>query len=836
MLRGAVAATPTESRGTFVDGAGTRHPWRINAAHLLIWDNKPFVPVGGLFQARSWGGSAPTEADWEADVAALATLKAKNVTDLYVQPARGGITGVKPEAIQRLLDYLDQNGFTYGISLNDGPREPLIGYVVRPGAFRQVAPESGGLLRFPITDLGSSLYFLVSASNGEVVDSGSATLVAEGARVTLTSRPGSFVVFLLPEKIYFPGSALGIPNVWEGFDGYRDALLGLFSQVKPGRGFRFFVDALPPDLALKEKFDRFIPSGSAFASEWAAWLSRRYKSIDAVMNAWGVQERDLLSIAEAADIVPLWSGGKGIEAFYSKTTGRRYKAMTAKSAFWNDLAIFKTESLRGYMNDLATALKRGVADVPVVYRSAGYSPLFAHLPVSGGFDGIGIDAYGRGRDLVSHSAGYVYAQAAEAAKTIWLPVTATSDTRAPQKPEKGYPSRAVLFSDLDWLREIGARGFYVDGLRIVDPARANFDLSSAPDQLGWLSDYARMVSVSLGSGGAGGSAPPPPAQVFYPRAVTSITPRPLSDGGWWLPTDRPATLFDFGASGRAYALNEPEGIVYYLWNASGPRKIRLRLPKASRLPNAPRVQVSPASALGPLKKDILTLTIGPEPIRIVNLPNLPVPIDAVEETAKEAKELIKLARKRRMLDAERHDQNLTHLLLQQDPENPWPKLSELQAFAAMLRVGLRTYAWIEAEHAVAYTFDEIDDYVGASNNHALMVGPRPDTASAAATATYTIDVNESGTYQIWAAATPGAPLTFRMDSQPLGDTPVAPQSAGSSYSGGRLIWTRFGPVTLTRGRHTLEMRADGPATVDTLLLIRGAFVPDGINPPPVTAQ
>jgi hypothetical protein len=162
----AAAAPGVVSQGAFTDAAGAKHVWRINGAHTLIWDGEAYLPVGGRFQARSWVAGAG-EADWQADVAALKTLKEKGVADLLLQPAATpdqrptGITRVAPAALQRLMDHLDAEGFTYGVSLNDGPRDPLIGYVVRPGAYRrgEVQAPQGTILRFPLQNVGSSLFF-----------------------------------------------------------------------------------------------------------------------------------------------------------------------------------------------------------------------------------------------------------------------------------------------------------------------------------------------------------------------------------------------------------------------------------------------------------------------------------------------------------------------------------------------------------------------------------------------------------------------------------------------------------------------------------------------------
>ena len=812
---------PVLSQGTYTDAGGGKHPWTINNAHALIWDGAPFLPVGGVFQARSWAAQA-TEQDWASDVAALGVLKERGVSDLYVQPAAGGLTGVKPEHIQRLLDQLDALGFTYGISINDAPRDPLIAYEVRPGAYRQAGVRGGTQARFAIPNVGSSLYLAVSAA-GDVVDSGEATLVDGGARVNVAPRTGDLVVFLVPERIYVPQNGLGLPNLWDGFDGYRDELLQLFAQVKLGKGFRFFVDPLGRDLALQAAGDRLVPSTTGFQTEWGAWLQRKYGHVDRLHTAWGLPERDLTQIAAAALLVPLWGGGKGIEAFHDRASGKRLKADARRSGFWADLAQFKVESVRGYMNALAGVLKREVADVPVVYRTRGYSPLFSGLPARGGFDGVGIEAYGRGPELVTQSAGYAYAQAAEAPKTLWLPVTGTQDTEAGAKPEIGYPSRATLFGELDWLREIGAKGFYVEGLRLADPARKRFSLLEAPDQLGWLRDYKKMLDVTARF------AEHQPSAVFYPRGVAVASLRPLPGGGWWLPTDRPATLYDFGPAGRAYGLETESGTVYYLWNPRGTtRRVQLRLPKRAKgAPPAPDVRVSDPTASE--RRGILTLTIGPEPVSIRNLPQMPVPLEAFPELADEAEALVALARKQGRVEAALFGEKLAFVRAKYREDNPLPSLRELQEMVDAARTALRPYLWLEAESAAGHSFDEARQHAGAGGGRVLTVGER--APGVPATATYVFDAVEPATYAVWAATTRGAVLTLRVDGQPItADGP--PETRGGAYADG-LVWTRLGSATVAKGRHTLEVRSDGPSTVDTLLLYRGDFTPDGPNPPPI---
>lgn len=839
----ASALPPTPSHGTFVDGGGGRHPWTINSAHTLLWDDKPFLPVGGLFQVQSWGPSA-TDADFAADKAALAEIKAKGVTDIIVQPARGGITAISPESLQRLFNFLDAEGFTYGVSLNDGPREPLSAFEVRPGAYRQMTPRGGGVpLRFPAENLASSLYFIVAPTGSEIVTSGLAQMIPDGAKIDTPPLENSMVAFLVPEKLYFSNSPMGVPNLWDGYDSYRDSLLGLFAKVKLGKGFRFFVDPLPPTLDLSDEALRLIPDSPGFTNEWGAYLARKYRTLQALDAAWNIadiSDRDLPSFNAAAGLMPLWNGGKGVSLFYNRKTQKTIKTDYTRSLFWTDLRAFMTESVRGYMNDLAIALKQGVAEVPVVYRSHKMSPLFSRLPGGAGFDGIGIDAYGRGRELISTGgAGEVYAQASEAGRTVWLPVTATSDAgpAAGAKTSKGYTSRIALQGDFNWLRDIGGRGFYVDSLRTLDPARANYNLAGSAEQLTWLSEYRGMLEAGARFGGPLTTLP---GVTYYPRSLAGGTVRLLTGGEWWLPTERPYLQYDFGTSGSAYALTEPDGsTTYYLWNPSGETKtVRLQLPpQTTKLKDAPKVQWS-ASANGTVKKDVLTLTIGPDPIRLINYPTVPLPLDAFDESYKEAVKMAAIMKGRDLLETGLLGTiNLPQLRLLKQKRDPWYAYAMLQDNLVKMRAAIRDYAWLQAEGDDRQTptdqsFDAVEEKAGASNGRVLVVGKR--AANKTAAAKYKIDVNVAGTFDLWVGASPNAPLIFRIDDQPILNDAARPVNLpGATYAGGDLTWINFGQVTLPAGTHRLEVRATGPVMLDTVLLHRGNFVPNGPNPPAV---
>lgn len=826
----AALSGPGTTSGTYTDAAGVKHPWRVTPGHALLWDEKPFVPVGGLFQVKSWSPSA-TEADVAEDLAALKRLRAAGVSDLYLQPLKGGITQVRPARVQQILTAVEAEGFTYGLSLADGPRTPLIGYQILPARYLQDAPVDGGLMRFPVQNLNSALWCLADPGTGQILNSGQADVVTEGARVRVPSQQGRNRLVVFPERVFFPSGDAGLPNVWEGFDKYRDDLLTLFSQVKLGPGFRFFSDPLTVNLSLSGESRQVVPSGAAFAAEWALYLSHRYATIASLEEKWAVTERgSLKDFNDAAQLLPLWWGGKGLPQFYHRGTSVFLPARDTTSSFWQDLESFKAESVRSYMNQLSVALKRGIAEVPVVYRSRGYSPLFNGIVAQAGFDGVGIEAYGATIEPISYIGAETYAQIVDAPRPLWLPILGTQEARLPTSTQPGFSSKRWLYSIFDALRETGARGFYVDGARIADPARQAYDLSGQPEQLAWLAEYGQQLTVM----GLASAPPPRENAVFYPRNQAALQPRALQAGGWLLPTDKPFFLYDFGPAGNAYSLTEPDGPIFYLWNPTGPRQIKLKVPKQATLAGAKPIYWLPKDQ-GVRSKDTITLTLGPEPIRLYNFASIPLPQEAFSETYARAEKLLGEVGKRKLNEATLYQVQLRNLKQRYRPEvtsTAYQALQDLQRLVSTLSSLVQPYFWAEAENATGYTFDQVEERPGASGGRVLMSTRRAE-GSPSATTTFSISINIENAVHLYVSASPTASFRIRLDGQPFGgvDAPL-PKVFGPPYALGALCWFDCGAVVIPRGVHKIELVAENPMSLDAILLTPSPYVPNGPLPPP----
>ena len=150
------------STGNYTDGAGAKHAWEITAAHALMWEGKPYLPTGGTFRAEvvcERGRCA-----WQADVKGLETLKAKGLTDILIFPDKPLIE-VKATHFQRLIDWLEANGFRYGVGFGQGMTLPLSGAVIRPAYYRYEDPESL-TATWQVKDSDTALTVIVEAGNG----------------------------------------------------------------------------------------------------------------------------------------------------------------------------------------------------------------------------------------------------------------------------------------------------------------------------------------------------------------------------------------------------------------------------------------------------------------------------------------------------------------------------------------------------------------------------------------------------------------------------------------------------------------------------------------------
>ncbi len=819
-----------QASGVYQDAAGASHAWTVGQAHGLTWDGTPYLPVGASFVPSTWTG-LPTDANWASDKAALDVLKKSGVRDVLLSAGTRGLTHASPAAVQRVLDYLDANHFQYGLRIADAPDTPLMGTVVKPAVYRNPSPPTDGPTRFRhIPGLTGAFYLLVSTHDKEIDESGTAHIVGgDTAEVNLKAQATGDVLLLYPERAYGPGTPEGrLPDLWQGYDDYRDRVLGFFRQIKLGPGFRFFLDPLTDHIGFAGEVDSVIPTSDGYRLDFQAWLNRKYNhNVDDLNKGWGIKDHDLPDFETASRCLPLWSGAKGMAAVYDPVKKASYAVLNENGIgghLWDDLAQFRLESVRGYMNSMADVLKKGVADVPVLYAWGGRSALFTNTDLRGGFDGLSMDSAATGV--------YAFAQAEDTPRTTWL---ITSDGKA---DEPG------LNSDWDGLKDIGARGFFAAAATTPEARR--------------LADYGAGLSFEARD------LTDRPRILPYPAGtmVVGAALKHLPDGVWWLPSYRAGNLFQssdaftLGPLLRGYRLNDPDGAEsrFVVWSPHG------GLSQASfPFPKDAPVQITDAAGL-PVKvekkKNEWTVSVGPDPIILTHLPGVPLPTDAADAADLEAVRLLKLAKAEGMA-TDIYDQQLFQIR-NSIPTTPQASDLRYNAFARFignLSSVLQPFLWIEGESASSYTFDSlVSDSEASSGSFLSLDTDRPPPVStgdggSGYEAVYQFTVGTAGSYDFWTATGPlssSSPFTYTFDDGGANTTFDA-RAEGGVYAG-KFVWNQLGTVSLSRGRHTLTLTVTGPRrsdnryalSVDALCLSRVPFHPNGTEipaiellPPPV---
>jgi hypothetical protein len=824
-----------QTLGAFTDSAKKTHPWSVTPSHTLIWDNAPYVPVGGTFSPRYLALGA-TEANWAKDAEALQVLKSKGIADIIIDPVISAVD-IPAAAWQKVLDYLDANGFRYGITFGTGITTPLTGTVVKPTNYRIEDVRENQDTSWNTSDTDSAYYVFVDGGDASQVSYEGPIKVRDNS-VLVSGKPrlnSGTVAILYPHKTLRASREGALPDVWAGYDRYRDRLLSLFTQVKFGPGLRFFLDPLAHPIGILGEADYLIPDSAAFRLEWEAYLAAHYPTVDDLMNAWGMLNRKIEDFKQASRMIPLSASGRGVPFLLDTGTGVRLETMGG-DRLWSDFRQCRNDSLVYYLNVTADVLKREVADVPVVYTRTQALRIFSNPQHGSGFDGLGMAAYGRGSAIVTSGADSVYSQAEESARNIWCLVTETQDTPNPNKAQLGYASKQAMFYDLDWLRGIGAKGFFVNSFQALpEETYKNFQMARSPEQISWLKDYADKITRGVVSDSRPNTLP-------YPAEAGGIVHAgPIGNGGiWWTPSLAPGRVLIFGSSYAGYILTQPEGEMTVMWSLHGPRTTRLVVadPRAVKVTTAEGIPIIPKMDL---KKKTITVMMDQNPMIFRGNDGEILPVEAAEDALLQLRGLVVQAEAAKSLNPE--------FRYKLDRAQDSFKRGEPRAAFAMAATALdgiiavmQPYTWLEAERAESHTFSEVTSNAAASGSAYLTLNTDSKPGSSGYGATYRFNVPADDSYTLWISCTPpgpqSSPFVWIVDNAGQHFSTEG-SSIGSNYLSNQFAWMNLGRVTMKKGAHMLTLRVTDQApglgryafAADAFLITRGAFVPNGISQP-----
>lgn len=879
------------SEGLFTDSANQKHSWQINVAHALIWDGKPYIPVGSTFTPRSL--TDPDASAWQADQATLATLKSRGLIDIILSPDRP-LAEVPPKALQRVIDHLDANGFRYGVAFGPGITRNISGTVIKPTVYRVDARPT------PDNALLTAEWVASYADRAEVVfyDGGNDSNlynalkinVVEGIATVPIEIPAKVThpyALLIPHKTLPPSDKGTLPDLWTEYDRYRDQTLGVTGQIKWGAGLRFFLDPLAKHLGLSGEAPFLVPDSTAFRLEWESFLTRKYGNVQAIRNKWGLLKK-IEKISDIARLVPLWAYGRGCPSFYDPDTQTFFTLLdgnqsASTSSWWSDFQSFRDTSIGYYLNAMADLLKRNVANVPVVYTWTPNGNFFTNYQAQGGFDGLAVATRIGETARLQRTVGPAYGQAEQSQRTSWFladeiagpepaapvakPVAGPKPTNAvltdvSTAPPSSAPTvqnanggetthspltKQALNRDLDDLRHAGIKGFFLSGVTPVDKSTAGW--SGTPDSLSWIGDYSTALHNDSGAGALR------PQVLFFPQnapgpAQTGFVPG--ANNVFWLPGAYYGEAIDLWpfCSGYNIRRDVDDELTTVLVSYHGAQKAHFAVGNsASVRAYTPDGRPVPVKAT---TKNIVEILLDKTPTIIQFRSDIsPVPEEAATYAYVQLNMLYEIAKLQKIFGAE-----TSSLAVDRAKDFLFKKnYNQAYVFARAeldrLTSDAAPYIWLEGEQdrfleSKNPLFNEIAGHPEASNGVYLRLAtPNRPNPVYGYHARYEFNANHAGTYQIWLAGSLAGPNTspikWNIDLEPDRDI-AEPNPHGPLYMNERFGWMLLGTAKLDKGEHKLTIDVTDPAAatheyafaIDALMITDKPFAPNGtVRPLPV---
>lgn len=796
-----------KTSGTFIDSAGSSHPWSISDSHTLIWDSNPYIPVGAVLVSSYLSPGAGDDA-YKADIARLDMLKSKGITDIVLKSS-SPITASDPSALQKMIDYLESSGFYYGLELNDGPKAPLAGYVISPNRYRLEGPSDQSIITATWPDTDSAVYVIVSKFDGSIKSNGGA--VVKDGKVTIylpSALKSSEVLIVYPHKSI---SRDGMADLWGGYSEYRDRVIAYFKGIKFGGGMRFFLEPFTSKMDFTDEMVGFLPDSSGFRLGFEAFLTKRYLHEGGLNSSWGLNE-NLDSIERASRLIPLWIAGRGVSYAYDKANAHLFSVNPSiAQRMWQDIIDYRDISAQEYMNSIADVLHKQVANVPVIFKSANYSRIFSNPFGMGGFDGLAAVVTGTGEAPSDRVVGPVYALAEESSKSAWF---IASGAQASAFEKSVYSSKSAMTGTLDSLREVGCKGFFVD------------NLFADHSQIDWLSSFKSTINNKWTDF--------KPETICYPiDPPTGAYSRRIAPGTWWLPTLRKGETSYIGDGLYAYTILG-EGKTY-LWSDTGRHTVTLQSGAGTVSVDYPH-----GIKLDAKKSSTFTIDISDTPVVLSGLVfNQVFPRETADIEINRLAQIIPVA------DTAGIDvRNARNSL-----DSAKRVLAKGQAYTsygiandALMKIvnAMGPDLWFEGEKSAASNFGSVISAPGASGALAAVLDTVDDPPLSPYAITYKFNSSANSSYEIWLAASPlseCSPISYNLDES--GWMPVsAVDGKLDAYASG-LAWYKIGTANLMPGSHTLNFRIDGKRAldgryyfaIDALVLSPNGFKPNGVVKP-----
>ena len=769
------AQTPRRE-GAYRPTDGKPVSWRIDENHTLVWNGARYTPVGVRVDGT------PSAVDG---------ANAEGVKDLLVDLP---VTGDWEPTIAAA----EKNGQRYVVRLTS-LAPGAAGIAVDPASYR-----IAGLTGSKHVDLdlpGVSEALVVAALQRDGSRLSATTVKTKDGRLVFDTKVNAGLENVV--LIYPRTERLEMPDLWEGLDGHRDALLARLRRTRFGAGLRGIVDPFGKGAAFPGREIRDVPTSPSFHTQLAAVLEANYRNVENAMDAWSMSASALstavgtgpegkgvlkTTFADLARLVPLWSGTRGVSYLWDPGHDRIFLCDRTKSSAWRDIGDALAQAASRRVQRLCGAIRQ-VVDVPVVQEWDGWTGVTESPQPA--FDGMAARVGGDSPSSLVDSAARAVSAATRWATRGWLVAT---DVAAPPRD---------LAASINDLANLGLRAAFVQAAP-KDVVALAASRAAAP-----LDDF-------------------PIQPVFFPEnAANPAAVQRLPGGRWWLPTPEDGNRLDLGRQFFGYRMSTPKGSRVVMW-ARTPGRYLLRMLK----PDLITVTTLDGSDADPRKaKNGVTITLTEAPLLIEGTEELPVPEAAAKETTEEFGRLMAYADNGHRVGTD-EVYAFTEAAAAFDA-NPGGNFVAMRAMLRRFAARLSPIAWVEAESTKETTFSEIAPLPGASNDQALVLRSLlpPEEGY---TATYSVPVVDRNAVELWVAARLTPERRRELEAEIGGQTLLATELPVSTYGAG-FAWYHLGTTRLTGGvaKLTIRMRSGigAEAALDAIVFAPPGWKPNGVQYP-----
>lgn len=715
--------------------------WKINQNHSMVWDQAPWLPVGVRIPGT---------------VDQVELCIANGITNAIVElPADGNGWGP-------VIKLLRESNIRYMISINSGaPTTEVV--AIEPEGYRLANIQGPIDQKFKLPGATSALVVL-AANRDRSVRWEKRMPVTDGVlHVKDSAGPGSMHTLL----IYPLVKDMRTADHWESFDRYRDQLLGALKAQELGPNFRGIINPLGNISRFTPTKPEYIPTSPMFQIELESFLTQKYGALQTAMRSWSMRANDIRSFRELSQLVPLWSGDRGVDELWNPSNDRTYRTDMKSSSIWRDISEVVQSSANRRYNRLVGAIKQ-LVNCPILQDWNGWNGPYERDETD--LDGVGFRTTDRGIIQAVDDASRPMSTVSRQRKSMVAFATSI-------RLQRGQ-SRITAQTAVQELEGIGARGWF-------------FEVKTPED---WTEISALIKAAPIDSDSASWK----PEVLYYPESARDpAVPARILGGLWWLPSPGGGDRLDFGDDLQGYRYFDGIRNYMVLWATQVPvrAKFRVQDPKDIIFENLDGSPVEIKS-----KKTEIEFVVPTTPILLKAPREIPIPVASYERTVALIDTLIEKFPNR--VDTLGSERFAFKDAIQSYERNPGGGFTTLQQILERIMPKAAPYSWMEGESTLETNFGRLSQIDGVSGRRVLTIQTKLAPPPGGYYAKFRAIAPSQGSQEVWIAGR--IPESMRGSVRvKAGTQEVQIVQDPVSFYGPGFGWYKLGSLILTAGQNEL---------------------------------